>query len=119
MSEETNKENKINFFDLDGGKKTREITQERKNILKQMTTSLKTLGFTDDEINEVLDIINKAQDDVAYIKEELEGTNLNVEAEEAVYITRKKTGDIRAKNEKMAADIRAKISEIMTRKSGN
>lgn len=109
-------EEEIGLFHNDGGKKTKEITSERKKILKTMAENLKKLNFTLEEVRQVLDVINEAQDDILQIKEDMEGTNIDVSAEEAVYVTDKKTTEIRVRNEKMALDVRAKISEILKNK---
>lgn len=108
MSEED-----IDFFKLDGGKKTKEISKERRALIKKMVDTLKDLRFSGEEIEEIVEIINVAQDDVAHMKEELEGTNIDTTPDDAIYATQKKTAEIRARNEKMALDIREKINQIM------
>jgi prefoldin subunit 5 len=118
-AEENAEETEVHFFKLDGGKKTKEIERERAKILKQMSAQLKSINFTPEEINQVLEVINVAQDEIQHIKEEMEYTNIiESSADEAMYLTEKKLTEIRARNEKMGLDIRAEITRILQSKQG-
>lgn len=95
--------------------KTEEINEERSKIKKNMAQSLQSIGFSEDEINEVLSVLTKCEQDVQKVKDEMIGTNINNDF--AVEITQEKLNEVRRIELKAADDIRAKIAEIKQRKN--
>ncbi len=95
--------------------KTDEIMDERSKIKMNMTKSLNSIGFSEDEIQEVLSILTKCEQDVQKIKDEMIGTNINNDF--AVEITQQKLNEIRKLELETANNIKNKISEIKQRKS--
>ena len=95
--------------------KTEEINVERSKIMKYFALSLKSIGFSEDEINEVLSVLTKCEQDVQKVKDEMIGTNINNDF--AVEITQEKLNEVRRIELKAADDIRAKIAEIKQRKN--
>ena len=65
---------KLGFIEKD---KTDKIMDERNDIKKVLINNMKAMNFTNAEINEVLAIIKKAEDDVQVQKDALIGTNIN------------------------------------------
>ena len=57
--------------------KTEQITEDRENIKLNLAVKLYQANFTDEEIQEVLSIIQNAEDDIQKIKDSLIGTNIN------------------------------------------
>lgn len=94
--------------------KTQEINKKRSEVKDSMEANLKSIGFTDEEVNEVLDIITVAEDEIQKQKDLLIGTNINNqyfnEAMRPIF------AEIKRLQLKMADDIRNKISEIKQRK---
>ena len=94
--------------------KTKEINKKRSEVKISMEANLKSIGFTDDEVNEVLDIITVAEDEIQKQKDLLIGTNINNhyfnESMRPIF------AEIKRLQLKMADDIRNKISEIKQRK---
>lgn len=95
--------------------KTEEIMDERSKIKNNMIKSLQSIGFSEEEINEVISILTKCEEDVQNVKDEMIGTNINNDF--AVEVTQQKLNEVRALELKAAADIKAKISEIKQRRS--
>ena len=95
--------------------KTDEIMDERSKIKMNMTKSLNSIGFSEDEIQEVLSILTKCEQDVQKIKDEMIGTNINNDF--TVEITQQKLNEIRKLELETANNIKNKISEIKQRKS--
>ena len=54
-----------------------QFEEKRNNIKTQLSTKLYAIGFTDDEVEEVLNVIESAESDIARIKQSLIGTNIN------------------------------------------
>lgn len=111
----------MNFFRTIGEKlgiieedKTAKIKKERSQIVQTMANNLANIGFTEEEINEVLVILEKSEEDVQKQKDLLIGTNIN---NDDVNSTMKPIFDeIRRLQLKAASDIRQKIAEIKQRK---
>ena len=94
--------------------RTEKINEERENQKNIMVTNLLNIGFSENEVKEVMEIIIKAENDVQVQKDLLFGTNINVDD---VNLTMKPIFDeIRRIHKQAAADIRAKIAEIRQRK---
>lgn len=94
--------------------KTEEIMQKRSQIKQDMEEKLKTIGFNEDEINEVLSILTECEKEVQKQKDMLIGTNIN---NPQVDITMKEIfGEIRRIELKSVEKMKEKIKEIKTRK---
>lgn len=94
--------------------KTEEIMKERSAIKETMAKKLSDIGFTNDEIDEVLAILTKSEADVQKQKDLLIGTNINNPYPNL--IMREIFEEIRHIELKAASDIKAKIAEITERK---
>ena len=94
--------------------KTQEINKKRSEVKDSMEANLKSIGFTDEEVNEVLDIITVAEDEIQKQKDLLIGTNINNQYFNETM--RPIFAEIKRLQLKMADDIRNKISEIKQRK---
>ncbi|MBE7705290.1 MAG: hypothetical protein E7Z90_05715 [Cyanobacteria bacterium SIG29] len=94
--------------------KTDEIMEERSEIKKTMATNLKAIGFSDSEIEEVLDVITKAETAIQIQKDNLIGTNINTydpnPAMKEIF------DEIRKIQLQSAEDVKSKIAEIKARK---
>lgn len=94
--------------------RTEKINEERENQKNIMVTNLLNIGFSEDDVKEVIEIIVKAERDIQEQKDLLIGTNINVDD---VNLAMKPCFDeIRRLQQKMARDIRVKIAEIKQRK---
>ncbi len=94
--------------------KTKKINEERENQKNLMVTNLLNIGFSEDDVKEVIEIIVKAEKDIQEQKDLLIGTNINVDD---VNLAMKPCFDeIKRLQQKMATDIRLKIAEIKQRK---
>ena len=94
--------------------KTEEINKKRSEVKDSMEANLKSIGFTQEEVDEVLHIITVAEDEIQKQKDLLIGTNINNryfnETMRPIF------AEIKRLQLKMADDIRNKISEIKQRK---
>ena len=105
-----------NFKKSEKGKsKTDILNSVRAQMKKTMAQNLKNIGFTKEEIKEVIDIINETEKEIQFKKDALVGTNINNDHTEE--IMKKTFYDIRQMELKMAEDIKAKIAEIKTKKA--
>ena len=94
--------------------RTEKINEERENQKNIMVTNLLNIGFSEDDVKEVIEIIVKAEREIQEQKDLLIGTNINVDD---VNLAMKPCFDeIRRLQQKMARDIRVKIAEIKQRK---
>ena len=94
--------------------KTEKIMQEREKIKNDMRTALSAINFSEDEIKEVLDILEKSQEEIQKHKDSLIGTNIN---NPHFDITRNEIfKEIRSLEIKAGNDMKAKIAEIKQRK---
>lgn len=96
--------------------KMEEIMAERAKIKESMTQNLKRIGFTDDEIHEVLFILADTELQIKNIKEDLVGTNINNTDSDPNQILNDRVNEIRNLEIKASEKIRKKIAEIMERK---
>lgn len=94
--------------------KTEEIMNERSEIKNTLANNLRTIGFNDEEINEVLDIITKSEEAIQVQKDRLIGTNIN--NLEPNIIMREIFEEIRRLQLQAGEDIKSKIAEIKARK---
>lgn len=94
--------------------KTEEINKKRSELKISMEKNLSSIGFTKEEIDEVLNIITVAEDKIQEQKDLLIGTNINNyhfnETMRPIF------AEIKKLQLKMADDIREKIAEIKRRK---
>ena len=102
------------FFGFKEKTKTDEIKQERAKLKKEIAKKLKNSGFSSSEINEVLDILKKCEEEIQIIKDSLIGTNIN--NDKAVEITTDALNQIRNLELQAASEMREKIAEIRSRK---
>lgn len=94
--------------------KTEQINKKRSEVKTSMEENLKSIGFTQSEVNEVLNIITIAEEKIQQQKDLLIGTNIN---NQYVNETMKPIfAEIKRLQLKMADDIRKKITEIKERK---
>ncbi len=94
--------------------RTEKINEERENQKNIMITNLLNMGFSEEDVKEVIEIIIKAEKDIQEQKDLLIGTNINVDD---VNLAMKPSFDeIRRLQQKMASDIRFKIAEIRQKK---
>ncbi len=94
--------------------KTEEIKSQRSKVKESIMQNLQRIGFTEKEINEVIEIINISEYRIQQIIDELIGTNINNDA--PMEILNDKLKKIRNFELKAAEDIRNKVSEIIKRK---
>ena len=93
--------------------RTKKINEERENQKNIMITNLLNIGFSEEDVKEVIEIIVKAEKDIQEQKDLLIGTNINVDD---VNLAMKPSFDeIRRLQQKMALDMRTKIAEIKQR----
>ncbi len=102
------------FLGLIEENKTAEIMEEREGVKKTLANNLSNIGFSEEEIAEVLAIITKAEEDVQKQKDLLIGTNINNLNPNP--IMREIFGKIREIQLKSGEDMKAKIAEIKARK---
>jgi len=106
----------MDFDDFSNEKdNTQKILQNREKIKKQMEHKLRQLKFSDDEIDEVLDIIDMAEAKIEKIKVSLNGTNINTD--DPTPRMKMALDEIKILQTKMALDIRTKINEILSYKT--
>lgn len=94
--------------------RTEQINKKRSEVKTSMEENLKSIGFSEEEIFEVIRIIDIAEKKIQEQKDLLIGTNIN---NHYVNETMKPIfAEIKRLQLKMADDIRAKITEIKERK---
>ncbi len=96
---------------------TQKILNQREKIKNQMERKLRQLKFSDDEIDEVLDIIDYAEAKIEQIKVSLNGTNINTDDPTPRMQTA--LDEIKILQTQMALDLRTKINEILSYKNKN
>lgn len=94
--------------------KTEEIREQRNKILDEMARKLTEVGFTKEEIDEVLNIQIESEKKIQEQKDLLIGTNIN--NPEPAIIMKEIMTEIRYLEEKAAMEMRAKIAEIRERR---
>lgn len=94
---------------------TERILNERNKIKDQMSNKLRVLKFSQNEIDEVLDIIDLAEAKIEKIKVSLVGTNINTD--DPTPVMKAAFDEIKILQTKMAIDIRTKINEILAKKN--
>lgn len=105
----------MEFDDFSPGRdNTQKIMNERDKIKNQMARKLASLKFSENEINEVLDIIDFAEAKIEKIKVSLNGTNINTD--DPTPVMKMALDEIKILQTRMAIDIRTKINEIIESK---
>ena len=94
--------------------KTDILNDVRAQMKKTMRENLKKIGFTKEEIKEVIDIIKDTEEAIQLKKDALVGSNIN--NDHVIEDMQKVLYDIRQMELKMAENIKAKIKEIKERK---
>lgn len=97
--------------------KTEEINDKRAQLKKQIAQNLKNIGFSAKEIDEVISILNKSEEEIQIEKDSLIGTNIN--NEHTIEITNSTLAKIREMELLAAQEMRLKIMEIQQRKQNN
>ncbi len=95
--------------------KTLKIANEREKIKDKMTSKLKALDFTDDEIKSVLHIIFITEGKIEALKSSLIGTNIN--NDDPTPAMASVISQIKQLQIDMAEDIQKKINEIIALKN--
>ena len=91
--------------------KTEQIMEERNNIKLNLAVKLYKQGFSDDEIETILGIIESAEEDIQKIKDGLIGTNINPQGDPMEPLIKGKEA-IRARQLQMQKDIQLAIEEF-------
>lgn len=94
--------------------KTEKIMNERSEIKNTLANNLKGIGFTEDEIEEVLDVVTKSEEAIQEQKDLLIGTNIN--NPDPNIIMREIFDEIKRLQLQTGVDVKAKIAEIKARK---
>ena len=97
--------------------KTEEIMEERNELKITISTKLYNAGCSDEEVEEVLAIIQSAEDDIHRIKVGLVGTNINPQGDpmKPLYDG---VEAIRARKEEMGVELQEDIKRILKDKKG-
>lgn len=94
--------------------KTDEIMDKRAELKKTIAKNLKSIGFNKAEVDEVLDILNKSEEEIQIKKDSLIGTNINTE--NTVEIMDKVFREIREIELRTSIEMKEKIAEIKAKK---
>lgn len=112
----------MNFFN---GKKKNEKKEESvfdknqaliANARSELEISMKALGLNNDDIQEVLSIIDDAQNQIQQIKDSLIGTNIDMHPKEPMAAAEAEISRI---TKEMAQKVPEKAKEIILRKNEN
>lgn len=88
---------------------TEQILEKRGDLKINLAVKLYEQGFSDEEIENVLQIIISAEDEISQIKKSLEGTNINQKAGEELKPVNEGRQKIRAITLKMNEDLQNTI----------
>lgn len=91
--------------------KTDKILEKREKIKNQLAGKLEKLNFSETQIEDVIEIIDIAEAEIAKIKSNLNGTNIN--NPDPTPIMKAAFSEIKMRELQMGIDIRKKIDEIM------
>ena len=92
--------------------KTEQIMEERNNIKLNLAVKLYKQGFSDDEIETILGIIESAEEDIQKIKDSLIGTNINSTAKDPMQPLIDGRDAIRARQVQMQKEINETIAKF-------
>jgi len=90
---------------------TEKIMDERNKIKLNLAVKLCTIGFSDDEVAEVLGVIDSAEEDIKAIKDSLIGTNINPKGDPMQPLSNG-VDKIRARQLQMQQEIQETINRI-------
>lgn len=107
---------KFGLIDEKNKDKTEEIMAQRDNIKLNMAVKLYQKGASDDEIEEVLSIIQSAEDDINEIKRTLIGTNINPDMNDPMKPLREGQEAIRKRQLEMQKELSNAIEKILSGK---
>ena len=95
---------------------TEQMKEQRNNLKITIAAKLYERGCTDDEIEQVLSIIQSAEDDIQIIKNSLIGTNINPQGDpnKPLYDGIMK---IRARQEEMQKELNEAIQKLLKNRS--
>ena len=93
--------------------RTEEIMAQREDIKLNLAVKLYQRGCSDDEIEEVLSIIQSAENDVNVIKNSLIGTNINPDENDPMKPLMEGKEAIRKRQLEMEAELKAAIDRIL------
>ena len=102
----------MNFKDNQNQSKTEQAMKERLTLKAQLAMKLYKAGFDDGEVEQVLDVIQNAEDEVQVIKDSLVGTNINPVGDPSQPLADGAL-KIRARYERMHKEINEMIQEII------
>lgn len=103
-----------NFFNTSSDNTAFGTTASRENLKQQLSLNLRRRGFTEMEINEVLDVITLAEADIKIAEDSLNHVNIN--NPDPTRSMHAAIEDIRRYQKELAYNIRKKIIDIMKRK---
>ncbi|MBQ8636272.1 hypothetical protein IJX73_00615 [bacterium] len=96
--------------------KTEEIMAQREEIKLNLAVKLYQKGCSDDDIQQVLSIIQSAEDDINVIKKGLIGTNINPDENDPMKPIKEGREAIRKRQLEMEVELREAIDKILKRK---
>ncbi|MGN0006237.1 MAG: hypothetical protein ACI37Z_09760 [Candidatus Gastranaerophilaceae bacterium] len=102
-----------NFFST-SNEPTFGTSASRENLKQQLALNLKRRGFTEMEVNEVLDVITLAEADIKIAEDSLNHVNIN--NPDPTRSMHAAIEDIRRYQKELAYNLRKKIIDIMKRK---
>lgn len=91
-----------------------EVTKNRGTLKNNIRVSLMRCGFTEMEVNEVINVIELAEADIRIAEDSIKHCNINnLDPTRSMHAA---IEDIRRYQKELAYDVRKKIMEIMERK---
>lgn len=103
-----------NFFSTSDDNTGFGTTASRENLKQQLALNLRRRGFTEMEVNEVLDVITLAEADIKIAEDSLNHVNIN--NPDPTRSMHAAIEDIRRYQKELAYNLRKKIIDIMKRK---
>ena len=103
-----------NFFSTSDDNTAFGTTASRENLKQQLALNLRRRGFTEMEVNEVLDVITLAEADIKIAEDSLNHVNIN--NPDPTRSMHAAIEDIRRYQKELAYNLRKKIIDIMKRK---
>lgn len=104
---------KFGLINEKNNNKAEEIIAQRDNIKLNMAVKLYQKGATDEQIEEVLSIIQSAEDDINEIKRNLIGTNINPDMNDPMKPLREGQELIRKRQLEMQEELSNAIDRIL------
>lgn len=107
---------KFGLIEKEEKTKTEEMQEKRNSLKMTIAVKLYEKGCTDDEIEQVLSIIQSAEDDIQVIKDSLIGTNINPQGDpnKPLYDGIMK---IRARQEELQKELNEAIQNLLKNRS--